>query len=173
MSFQSLLIGWINMFFGFCLVGLQVACYIMLHYWYTWGLFEGRFAPGAWLGGWIFITGIIGVVHGCTMSKKLRAVVIGFNVLASVLAVVMLALAVGWRLLDPEGFLYTDCEYPFVPWIYYYAPHCEAAHKVQIMGATMMAVAVWEVIFGVVAAVVVRGAETDEAPHERKKFRRP
>lgn len=81
---------------------------------YQFGLFEGRFAPGAWLGGWILITGIIGVVHGCTHGRRLRYVAIAFNILVSVLSVIMVALAAGWRLVDPEGFMYTDCEYPFV-----------------------------------------------------------
>jgi hypothetical protein len=173
MSFQSLVIGWIHIFFGFNLIGLQVACYIMLHYYYQFGLFEGRFAPGAWLGGFIFITGILGVVHGCTHSKRLRGVVIVFNVVTSVLSVIMVSLAIGWRLLDPEKFLYTDCEYPFVPWIYYYAPHCEAEHKVKIMGATMMAVACWEVIFGFAAAIVIKRASVDEDDLPRKNIRRP
>jgi len=170
-----MLIGFAHLFFGVSLISLQVAAYIMLHYYWQWGLFEGRFAPGAWLGGWILITGILGVVHGCNNSKKLRLVVVAFNIIAAVLAVIMLGLAIGWRLLDPEGFLFSDCEYPFLPWIYYYAPHCEVEFHVKIFGATMMAIACLEMIFGFVAAIVVGRERVDEEERVRdgKRYRKP
>jgi len=170
MSFQSLIVGVVHLFFGFCLVGLQVACYIMQAYYYQFGLFEGYFAPGAWLGGIIMITGILGIVHGCLYgsgdakrgtNRLLRRFVIAFNIITAIASIVMLALAIGWRLLDPEQLQYRDCEYPFAPWIYYYQPHCEVAHKNQIMGATMMAVACFEAVFGLGGAIVVRRADEE------------
>jgi hypothetical protein len=91
----------------------------MQAYYYQRGLFEGNFAPGAWLGGFAVITGILGLVHGCTYDEDkpkpaLRNSVIVCNILVAVLSVIMLGLAIGWRLLDPEGFMYQDCNYPFV-----------------------------------------------------------
>ncbi|OQV14483.1 hypothetical protein BV898_11325 [Hypsibius exemplaris] len=171
MSFQSLIVGCIHAFFGINLIGLQVACFIMQAYYYQNGLlFEGRFAPGAWLGGFILITGIMGIVHGCIYGgdgsksgriRVLRNWIIAFNILVAVLSVIMMGLAIGFRMLDPEGFMFTDCEYPFVPWIYYYAPHCEVKHKVTIMGSTMMAVACFEAVFGLAGAIVVRKADDE------------
>ena len=81
--------------------------------------FEGRFGPGCWLGGFLLITGIVGIIHGVKDPetrgyRRLLFWVILLNILSGILALIMLALAIGWKILDPEGFLYEDCQFPFV-----------------------------------------------------------
>ncbi|GAU94849.1 hypothetical protein RvY_06557 [Ramazzottius varieornatus] len=176
MSFQSLIIGVVHCFFGISLIILQIACFIMQSYYHQLNTqFEGRFGPGCWLGGFLLITGIVGIVHGVKDPEtpgyhRLLLWVILLNILSAVLALIMLGLAIGWRILDPEGFLYKDCEFPFAPWIYYFPPHCETAYHVQIMGATMMAVAVFEFIFCLAAAIIVRKVDNDNATKPRRPY---
>ncbi|OWA53577.1 hypothetical protein BV898_18000 [Hypsibius exemplaris] len=172
MSFQSLIVGCIHVFFGITLIGLQIACFIMEAYWNQIGLLYVKwFAPGAWLGGFILITGIMGIVHGCNYGRGgsktgcirgLRTWIIAFNIVVVVQSVIMLAQTIRFQMLYP-GRLIADCTvYQAELWIYNYdTPYCEAKNKITVMGLIMGAVACFEAIFALAGAIIVREADNE------------